>query len=759
MSKDSDDKIVAQAKKRFERCESYESKARENYLYDTKFAAGDSSNMYQWPEAISRSRSSNDRVCLTINKTMQHCRQIINDSRQNESQIEIRPVGNGATYEAAQIFEGVVRHIEYQSNAQAAYSNANFHQVIGGIGYWRVTTDYSHDDSFDQEIYIKRVADPLSIYLDPDIGEFDGSDARFGLVFRDMSRDEYEESYGDMDDVEGNVSPLGTGSNDGDAWDSEDHVRVCEYYRRLDGTDKLHELDNGMTVRESDVIEKEKTHPGIRDQLGINSVRSREISSPQIEWFLIAGSKIIDKKKWPGKYIPIVRCVGEEIVIDKVMDRSGHVRQLIDAQRQYNFWSSAAVEQVALIGKTPYISPIEAIEGFEEEWRDANLENKAILAYNAFSEDGREIPKPERQAPPQMAPAYLSGLQIAKDEMMMVSGQYEATFGAKSNETSGRAVQERRRNGDNATYHFIDHFSQAIQYTGRILVDLIPKIYDTARVLKILGQDGTQTTVQLDPSNQNAHQQVQDPDDDENYDPQQVASIFNPNVGVYEVEADIGPSFSTRRQETFQALSQMMTQNKELAAIAGDIMFKAADFPLADEVAKRLRAMVPKQALGKDQPDPQVVQLQQQMAQQHQAMMEITNKLQQAQNKASQHDPNLEWYNAETQRLAVVGKIDAAALMPIVRELVSQVLGQPANPIIAMHQQENSMMPGSDQNQSAQEHAQNMAQQQAAQDHQVNMQQSTQDHQAGMQIMNQKAQEDQANLEAANQKASEPQGT
>ncbi len=732
----SEEDIVNEAKKRYKRCEEWESSARENYLYDLKFVEGDSSNLFQWPDGIARSRSQVDRPCLTVNKTKKHCLQIINDARQNESSIQIRAVGSGASEEAAEIREGIIRHIEYQSNAQAAYACATDTQVKGGIGYYRVTTDYADEDSFDQEIYIRRVSDPLSIYIDPDIMEFDGSDMRFAFVSKDMSLDDYELNYGKSEEGH-NSSPLGTGTGDG--WENEDHIRVCEYYRRIETKDKLHELSNGETIRESTVNDANDddtfpTNDGLEvaQQNGMVT-QSREILVPKIEWFLIAGSKIVDRNIWPGKYIPICRVVGEETVIDKKLDRKGHTRALIDPQRIYNYWTSSAVEFVALQGKTPYIASSESIEDYEDEWKSANQDNLAVLPYNATDDAGNKLEPPRRADPPQMAPAYISGLQIAKDEMMMASGQYEANMGQRSNEVSGKAVQERQRQGDNSTYHFIDHQSQAVRYCGRIINDLIPHIYDTARVIKILAVDGTQRTIQIDPNQQQSHIQHQDPDDDENFNPQEITASFNPNVGKYDVIVDIGPSFASARQDTFNALTQIIQSDPALMQVAGDLMMKNAPFPEADEIAKRLRNMVPKQALGQA-PDPQIGQLQQMLAQQHATMSEMSQKLQKAESKQSEQSmqKDIDWYKAETDRMKAVGGIDPDAMMPIIRQMVSQILGTPVNQLIAAHAQENEAMAGSDtQLQNAQAQQASQQAQQSAQNASQLSAQNAQQSQAG----------------------------
>lgn len=692
-----DDEIVAEAKARFKRCEEWESKARANYAFDTKFAAADAHNHYQWPDEILSDRTRSKRPTLTINKVRQHVLQIVNDQRQNQSQIEIRPVGNGASYDAAQIFEGVVRHIENVSNAQSAYNNACFTQVVGGIGYWRIVTDWSHDGSFDQEIFIRRVSDPMSVFLDPDIAESDASDSRFGFVFEDMPYDDFKGKYGKRKAENVGSSPFGSADYDGtvrDGWQSKDTIRVCEYYRKVYKSDKLHELDNNMTIKESDVVRHHKLNDDdLRDTLKDHSIRSREIETPQIEWFLIAGSEIIERRDWLGAYVPIIRVVGEQIEIDKTMDRRGHVRMLIDPQRMLNYWSSSAVEFVALQSKIPFVAAAEAIAGFEDDWAHANTRNAAYLPYNSLGENSEPIPKPERAPPPVMAPAYLHGIELAKQDMMASSGQYEASMGAKSNEISGKAVDARQRQGENSTYHFIARFGEAIRHTGRCLIDLVPKIYDSERIIKILAVDGAQHTVSVDPNHPQAHSQLQDPDG-ENFDPQAISAIFNPNVGKYEVFGDIGPAYGSRRQDTFNAITEIIKTNESLLPVVGDLLMQAADFPLSKELAQRLRNMVPKQALGQQPPDPQIAQLQHMLANQHLQIQQLKQDLQVADSKqmATEQQKSIEVYKSETERMKAIGMIDPAAMMPIIRQMVSEVLGTPANPIIAAHAQEQSML-------------------------------------------------------------------
>ena len=346
-----DDRIVREAKKRFKKCADWEAQARQRWIDDVKFVNGDSDNLYQWPVNVRNSRgqgTEDERPCLTVNKCQQHCFQVINDGRQNKSSGKVKPVGDGATYEAAQVFEGLVRHTEYISNAQAIYTNVRTYQVWGGIGYCRVVTNYVDDVSFDQEPFIQPL-DPLCVYLDPDIKEADGSDARFGFVFADIPRDEFEIQYPkvQLDTV---TSVLG---NDEGAWVGEDKVRVAEYYYRNEVKDKLIVLTNPETGEKQPIkLSETKGFVGalkeaLDEAIADPYTKTRDIIGHEVKWVKIAGNEIIDRKDWAGDTIPIAFAEGIKTVIEGELDRKGHVRAMKDPQRRLNYHVSAEAEYVA----------------------------------------------------------------------------------------------------------------------------------------------------------------------------------------------------------------------------------------------------------------------------------------------------------------------------------------------------------------------------------------------------------------------------
>ncbi len=665
-----DDKILAEAKRRFQRCESWESTARRRFLQDVKFVNGDAYNHYQWPDDVRTQRDGQERPCLTVNKTRQHCLQIINDARQNKTSIKIKPVGDDASYDAAQIYEGLVRRIEYLSNADAIYNLATTHQVQGGIVYWRVVTDYEGPDSFDQEIFLKPVTDPLTVFLDPDIQEADGSDARFGLVFRRVPKDQFRLAYPQYAD-RGVAPALGNE----DAWTDEDLVMVAEYFRKSERVERL------VAYADPDSGEPKSARLSELQSLGKAAVKAllehpqtqvRDLAETTVQWFKIVGEEIVERRDWPGAYIPIVRVPGEETVIDGELDRKGHARALIDPQRMYNYNASAEVEFGALQGKSPYLAPAQAIEGHETYWETANTANYSVLPWNHRDDDGQPIPPPERAQPPSSAPAFIEGMQAAATDMQLVSGQYQAEMGQPSNERSGIAIQQRQRQGDNATYHYIDQLAMAIRFTGKIILDLAPKIYDTRRLIKILQEDGTELHVQIDPTSPRAHAEVEQASADK------IAAVFNPKLGRYEVQADVGPAFATRRQEAFNALSQIAAQNPDLMRVIGDLVLKAADFPMADEAAERLKKLAPPQALGQG-PSPAETQLQQQLTTVQQLLKSMTDELATEKIRARSKEElrDVERFDAETRRLQALQKVlpvDREGLFALIQSTVEEAL-------------------------------------------------------------------------------------
>jgi hypothetical protein len=618
-----DEKILIEAKERFKRAQTWETNFRRMFVEDVKFAYGDSDNGFMWPDDIRRDREVNKRPALTIPIIQTHLNLVKNDARQNKPSIKISPTDNLASFDSAQVYEGLVRDIEYKSHAQDIYDDVGDDQVDGGIGYCRLEQYYPDEKSFDQALRIAPIPNTLSVLIDCDIKLKDGSDSKWGFVFDETPRKEFEREYPDVDPEE--ISS-GIAFDASDNWVNSDYVRTAEYYRIVFKKDMLYWVRDGQG-NETTFL-KSEAPKGFQDTLEIpgTDYKTRDVTTKQLEWYKIAGNKIVKRDtKRKGNYIPIARAVGIEKSIAGQLERKGFVRSLKDAQRMYNYNASGAVEYGALQTKTPWVGAAAAFEGNEVAWNTANTTNSAYLTFKHLDSEGNPLPPqalPTRIEPPTSAPVMMQGMESAMNQMQMITGQYAAQQGAPGNEKSGKAIQERQRQSDIATYLFVNNLAIMIRHLGRMIVDLVPHIYDTKQVIQILGKDGTQSTVSVDPNAEDPYSSTTE------NGIQQV--LFNPSVGKYEVQADIGPAYSTQRQEAYNAFVQIVTGAPALMDEIGDLMFMSADFPLASKIAERFRRKIEANMpyLLKDGvPSPQMSQMAEALKQAQGQIGELIQKL------------------------------------------------------------------------------------------------------------------------------------
>lgn len=582
--------IVREAADFFRRVADWEATARARMDADVKFSMGDAYNNYQWMQDAYQDRIAARLPTLTVNKVRTHGLQVINDMRQHKSAMSIRPTGGRATYEAAQMLEGVLRQIEYQSQAHLAYEAAIWWQVFGGIGYWVIRTDYADEMSFDQEIYIDRVADPRMVALDPDIKTYDGSDANQGVILSVMSTEAFRREYPGHEEAAGSNFMAGVVPEYG----GRDQTTIATYYRRRSKADTLF-----MTPSGSLILASEMGSSGLlgqmREAVRRGEARSRPTHTTCIEQFTLAGSEVLDRTIFPGKYIPIVRVVGEETVFDGILDRRGLTRWMIDPQRWYNYMSSSEVAAVSMQTKIPWIAAKEAVEGYEDMYALSAVQTPPVLLYNSRDESGNAVSPPQRQPLPMAAAGYLAGMRVASDEIMQASGQFQSEMGAPGNEKSGVAIERRQRQSDIATAQFPNNFATAIRFTGRILLSMIPVVYDAKRILRVRTTEGTDAEVEIDPEADAAHAVKFADGKAENIgrsvlSASNVAKLtLNPRIGAYGVQADIGDDFGTQRQAAFDAMMKMMAQSPKLFDLFGDLLFDAADFPGASDIAERIK--------------------------------------------------------------------------------------------------------------------------------------------------------------------------
>lgn len=598
-SKTSNEEILRIAKERFKTAEDAERDIRIQALDDHKFAAGE-----QWDERAKREREQDGRPCLVINRLPQSIHQITNDQKQNKPAIKVSPVDDKADIETAKIYQGIIRHIEYASNADVAYGRAFNSAVRGGFGYWRVVTEYCDPYSFDQEIKIKSIRNAFNVYLDPSYQEPDGSDANWGFVFEYLSKDDYLTQF-----PKSKLASMTDWSSVGDSapgWirESENVCRIAEYFYREFEEVELVLLSDGRVLQKNDLPKMLSALPP-----DIEIVGERKSQVPVIKWCKLNAVEVLEETVWPGKFIPIVPVLGEELDIDGKRILESLTRHAKDPQRMYNYWASAETEAIALAPRAPFIGYEGQFEGHEHEWATANRRNHAFLQVKPITVNGQPAPLPQRNSFEPAVQAISQARMLSSDDLKSTMGIYDAALGNQSNETSGIAIHRRNVQAQTSNYHFVDNLNKSIRHTGRILLDLIPKIYDTARAVRILGEEGDEEVIRVN----------------EEFDRNGERVRYDLGVGKYDVTISTGPSFETKRQEASAGLLDLAKTTPQLMGIGGDIVFKALDMPYAQELAERFRRTIPPNILGEENQLPPEVQAQ--MAQMNQLIEALTEQL------------------------------------------------------------------------------------------------------------------------------------
>lgn len=646
---ESDEDIVSIARKRFQFAADAENESRLEALDDLKFANGE-----QWPSEVKKQRDAENRPCLTINRIPQFIRQITNDQRQNRPAIKISPVDDHADIETAKILQGLVRNIEHTSNADTAYDTAFDSAVRAGFGYFRILTEYCDPLSFDQEIKIKRVADRFSVYLDPAYQEPDGSDANWGFVFTDISKEEFIELYPDAE-LTATHDWESVGDNFRD-WVRKDSVRIAEYFYKEFRKAKIVLLNNGETIEKADL-------PKILPE-GIRVVAERESLIPSIKWCKINGMAKLEETDWLGKWIPIIPVLGDDQIIDGKRVLTGIVRNAKDSQRMYNYWKSAETETIALAPKAPWVGYEGQFEGYENEWATANTKNHAYLQVKQVTISGQPAPLPQRNVFEPPVQAITNAGMYAADDLKATTGIYDAAMGAQSNEKSGIAIQRRNMQSQTSNFHFVDNLSKSIRHGGRIVIDLIPHTYDTARAVRILGESGDEEVVRINQMFERKGKEVR----------------YDMGVGKYDVSVDTGPSFETKRQEAVASMADMSRSNPQLMQVAGDIMVKNMDWPGAQEIAERIKKTLPPGMADDDGKKKEIPpEVQAQLQQMGQMVEMLTAKLKEAQEEKSrklveiESRERIEFAKLENQATIELAKLESNEALSLLNQQIAEL--------------------------------------------------------------------------------------
>jgi hypothetical protein len=565
-----DEKLLELARKRFKAAAEAEQKLRDEALIDFEFRIGN-----QWPDGVKLQREQDGRPALTINRIPQFLRQVTNEQRLSRPSVQVNAVDSGADVETAEIYQGLTRHIEVSSDAEAAYDTAFECATTGGFGWLRINTEYCNDETFDQDIRVERILNPFSVYVDPAAVQPDRRDMSWAFVVEDFDADEYRAMYPDSE-----AAGLSDFTSIGDAapdWRSGGNIRVAEYFRIETKRRELLLMVDGSVVF-ADEFEAAPPAAAI--------LRRRVVEERQVKWAKINGVEVLEQREWAGKWIPLVPVLGDEVSVNGERHLFGMVRFARDPQRMYNYWVSSATETIALAPRAPFIGVEGQFEGHEDQWRQANVRSFAYLEHRAVSVGGQPAPPPQRNFAEPPIQAIMASIGQADNDLKATMGIYDASLGQSGAESSGRAILARQRESDTANANYGDNLRRAIKHVGRILIDLIPKIYDSQRVVRILRPDGTSDMV---PVNQ--------PFVDKG-----VERIYDLGAGKYDVTISTGPSYQTQRQEAAASMIELAKVEPRLMQVAGDLVVGNMDWPGSQEIAGRLKKLLPPelQDVGQD---------------------------------------------------------------------------------------------------------------------------------------------------------------
>jgi hypothetical protein len=637
--------LIARIRERYRVMHEADESNRRKAIDDIRFV---SEPGQQWDAIVRRERGS-DRPMYEFNKLRVTIKRIINDMRANRPRGKVRAAEDGDT-KTASVLEGLIRNVWENSDGDTVIDAAAEFQVSGGFGAWRVTTKYVSDDVFDQDVCVTSIRNPFCLYWDPAAKDFMKRDAEDWFLTERISKKAYQERYPKVEVV--NFESESTFDDEQD-WEDEETVRIGEYWWR-EPVDRTIVLLGSGAVADAATLTPEL----IEASGGI--VRERAVRAYKIMMCIASGDAILEgPTEWAGKHFPFVVVFGDQAIIEGETRWFGLVRFAKDAQRAYNYSRTNVIESIALAPQAQWWATPEQALGHTAMWSTAHKKNFPFLMFNA---DPKQPGPPQRMAGAMIPPAVMAEVEFSSEDIKGVTGIYDASLGQRSNETSGRAITARQRQGEIATFNYMDNLAKGVRRTWEILVDLIPRIYDTQKSVRILGADGAEDYAEVNVIN-----------------PVTGESVNDLARGRYDVSITVGPSFATQRQEAAETYTQMLQSFPPLAQVAGDLIMKSMDLPYADEISERIKALLPpevQQLIGQDKAvSPEVAaamaQAQAAMAQvqQHgqlvqQASAELEQKSAEVDKQVAQLETKRAQFDAEVARkLAEITKREADLIL------------------------------------------------------------------------------------------------
>lgn len=562
-----DAEIIAAAKAHLASSITAEGDQRDEALTDLRFLCAD-----QWPEKAKRERELSGRPALTINKLPTFLHQVTNDQRQNVPSIKVSPVDGKTDPEVAEIIQGMIRHIEYDSNADVAYDRAVNSAAAIGFGYFMLETDFESPKSFDQVVKFKSIRNAFTVYPDPASVEPDGSDQKRCMISWRMDRATFKEDYPEAELTDSGFE-TGIGDSTNKDWLDKDFIRVASFYRIESQAATLVQLSNGETGFEEGLVELPP---------GITVTRSRPSARLTTMLYKLTALEVLERTEIKCPWIPVFPVYGDEFDLDGEIVRTGLIRNARDPQQMYNYWMTSATEEVAMRTKTPYIGAEGQFEDHEEEWDTANVTNYGYLEYKPVALEGILAPPPQRQPMADVPNGILTMALHANDNIKATTGLFDSSLGARGSATSGVQERQQQRQGDVANFHYADNLNRSVRHAGRCLVPMLQAYYDGARIARVMGEDQKIKPVGI---NQPIPPEQQTMDESG-----AIAKVSNDlTVGEFDVVVKAGPSYSTLREEALESMVQLAGDWPKLLEVAGDKIVENMDWPGAQGIAKRLK--------------------------------------------------------------------------------------------------------------------------------------------------------------------------
>lgn len=615
----------------------------------------------QWDDKAYNLRKRKNRPALQIDKLTQYVNQVSNDIRMNTPSINVIPHGDGADVETAEIFQGLIRDIEQNSSADDAYDYAVNSAIKSSIGFFRVDHRYKEENGFDQELFIERVVNPLGVILDPSSVAPDGSDAKCAWILEEISVKEFKERFPG--------AQVASFDEEEEPSKETDYLTICEYFKVKETPITLAQLTDGSTIE-------------FVEGMPVEVIQTREATKKTVYRYHMSGAEVLKETTFPGKYIPIIPVYGEEAWIEGERYIHSLIRKAKDPQRRYNFWASTEAEMLMKAPKSTIIAVGGTTENYAEDYKDPD--NAIVLRYDQVDAKGNPAPPPQINPGPQVPTGIVNAMMQASEDIKSTLGLYDAFVGQRSNETSGVAIQQRKMEGDRAVYHYGDNLVRSITQCGRVLVSAIPEVYNTPRIVSVIGKEEDSDKVGINGALVEGQERT-----------------YDLSVGQYNVRVTTGASFATMRQEAADFFQQVIQSQPQLIEVAGDLMFKYMDFPGAQALSERMKKMVPPALLDGNSEDPAVVALRQENEALKQQLMAASQQIDEkqtelqikaqdtavkAQNEQSKNQIDLAKLELERQKIAQDFELKKAELALKAAELKQREQADLASRLDAVNQ-------------------------------------------------------------------------